>query len=210
MSSAMGSVSGESFAIMVSLSLLMLTVVAGIGYVTGALFGGLMAGIGFAVIMVSFTNLASAQPEVEGMWLLLGNIAAVSPALIGIGVGANPSGTVHSVIEGYRRLTDARPVLIGGAAVVLLTYVLALTGVLGNWWFASITIAVVFMLPVIGEMVMPRAVLTPEELAAKATVVPEDVGIDVPYSPEIRDEIDRELGIPQYQGGSPKELTAHV
>ncbi|MDN5547445.1 MAG: branched-chain amino acid ABC transporter permease, partial [Rhodococcus sp. (in: high G+C Gram-positive bacteria)] len=210
MSSAMGSVSGESFAIMVSLSLLMLTVVAGIGYVTGALFGGLMAGIGFAVIMVSFTNLASAQPELEGMWLLLGNIAAVSPALIGIGVGANPSGTVHSVIEGYRRLTDARPVLIGGAAVVLLTYVLALTGVLGNWWFASITIAVVFMLPVIGEMVMPRAVLTPEELAAKATVVPEDVGIDVPYSPEIRDEIDRELGIPQYQGGSPKELTAHV
>lgn len=66
------------------------------------------------------------------------------------------------------------------------------------------------MLPVIGEMVMPSAVLTPEELAAKATVVPEDIGIDVPYSPEIRDEIDRELGIPQYQGGSPKELTVHV
>ncbi|MDJ0431876.1 ABC transporter permease [Rhodococcus qingshengii] len=210
MSSAMGSVSGESFAIMVSLSLLMLTVVAGIGYVTGALFGGLMAGIGFAVIMVSFTNLASAQPELEGMWLLFGNIAAVSPALIGIGVGANPSGTVHSVIEGYRRLAGAKPVLIGGAAVVLLTYALALTGVLGNWWFASITIAVVFMLPVIGEMVMPSAVLTPEELAARATIVPEDIGIDVPYSPEIRDEIDRELGIPQYQGGSPKELTVHV
>ncbi|MER2205781.1 MAG: ABC transporter permease, partial [Rhodococcus sp. (in: high G+C Gram-positive bacteria)] len=148
--------------------------------------------------------------ELEGMWLLFGNIAAVSPALIGIGVGANPSGTVHSVIEGYRRLADAKPVLIGGAAVVLLTYVLALTGVLGNWWFASITIAVVFMLPVIGEMVMPRAVLTTEELAAKATVVPEDVGIDVPYSPEIRDEIDRELGLPQYQGSSRKELTAHV
>lgn len=40
----------------------------------------------------------------------------------------------------------------------------------------------VFMLPVIGEMVMPRAVLTPEELAAKATVVPEDVGIDLGYA----------------------------
>ncbi len=135
MSSAIGAVSNENFSIMISLTVLMLTVVAGIGYVTGALFGGLMAGVGFAVIMVSFNNLGAAQPELEGLWTFMGHLAAVSPALIGLGVGKNPSGTVHDVLEGYRHLRSAKPVLVGGAAVVALSYVLALTGVLGNWWF---------------------------------------------------------------------------
>ena len=92
--------------------------------------------------------------------------------------------------------------------MIAVTYLLALGGVLGNWWFASITIAVVFLLPVIGEMVMPGAVLTPEELAAKKTLVPEEVGIDVPYSDEVRGELDRELGIDLRK--SEKELAAHV
>ncbi len=67
MSSAIGAVSNENFSIMISLTVLMLTASSpGIGYVTGALFGGLMAGVGFAVIMVSFNNLGAAQPELEG------------------------------------------------------------------------------------------------------------------------------------------------
>lgn len=196
MSSAMGAVSGDSFTIVISLSLLMLTVVAGIGYVSGAFFGGVMAGVGFAIIMVSFNNLAKAQPELEGLYLLLGNIAAVSPALIGIGVGHNPSGSVHQVVEGYRTLRNARPVLFGGAALVAVLYVLALTGLLDNWWFASLTIATVFLLPVIGQMVMPAAVLGEEELARRRTTPPELVGIDEPYTEEGRLRLDRELGLP--------------
>lgn len=199
MAGAMGSVSSESFSIMVSLSLLMLTVVAGIGYVSGALFGGLMSGIGFAVIMVSFSNLASAQPELSGLWTFLGHVAAVSPALIGIGVAANPpSGSVHQVVEGYRTLANAKPVLAGGGvAVVLVSYVLALIGALDNWWFASITIATVFLLPVAGQLLMPEAVLGAEESQRRRPPLnpPERVGIDEPYGPEVREEIDRELGI---------------
>ncbi|MFD6673102.1 ABC transporter permease [Rhodococcus zopfii] len=195
MAGAMGSVSSESFSIMVSLSLLMLTVVAGIGYVSGALFGGLMSGIGFAVIMVSFSNLASAQPELSGLWTFLGHVAAVSPALIGIGVAANPSGSVHQVVEGYRTLANAKPVLAGGVAVVLVSYVLALIGALDNWWFASITIATVFLLPVAGQLLMPEAVLGAEESQRRRPLNPERVGIDEPYGPEVREEIDRELGI---------------
>ena len=196
MSSAMGSVSGESFTIIVSLSLLMLTVVAGIGYVSGAFFGGVMAGVGFSVIMVSFNNLAKAQPELEGLYLLLGNLAAVSPALIGLGVGHNPSGSVHQVVEGYRKLAGAKPVLIGGGAVVALTYLLALVGVLDNWWFASITIATVFLLPVIGEMVMPRAVLGADEAARRRPLDPERIGVDEPYGDDVIARVDRELGLP--------------
>ncbi|KHJ71462.1 ABC transporter permease [Rhodococcus sp. Chr-9] len=213
MSSAMGSVSNESFSIMVSLSLLMLTVVAGIGYVSGALFGGLMSGIGFAVIMVSFSDLAAGQPELAGMWTFLGHVAAVSPALIGIGVAANPSGSVHQMVEGYRHLKNAEPVLVGGAAVVLVSYLLALVGALDNWWFASITIATVFMLPVVGQWLMPEAVLGAEEAQRRAPLVPERIGIDEPYNEQARDEIDRELGIDELLAaratGSEKELIPH-
>ncbi|MFD6893139.1 ABC transporter permease [Rhodococcus sp. NPDC060086] len=213
MASAMGSVSAESFSIMVSLSLLMLTVVAGIGYVSGALFGGIMSGIGFAVIMTSFANLAAAQPGHADMWTLFGHIAAVSPALIGIGVAANPSGSVHQMVEGYRHLANAKPVLIGGAAVVLVSYLLALGGILDNWWFASITIATVFMLPVMGQWLMPEAVLGAEEAKRRAPLVPERVGLDVPYSDQVRDEIDRELGIAEYLATPPvrtdKELVTN-
>lgn len=221
MSSAIGAVSNENFSIMISLTILMLTVVAGIGYVTGAFFGGLMAGVGFAVIMVSFNNLASAQPELEGLWTFMGHLAAVSPALIGMGVGKNPSGSVHDVIEGYRRLRSAKPVLVGGAAIVALAYVLALTGVLGNWWFATIAIVTVFMLPVVGQMVMPEAVLGKEAAAAAQGVPPEEVGIDEPYTEESLAALDRELGLPatvtahtaaatgQFAGKS-KELSVHA
>ncbi|MCK0091973.1 ABC transporter permease [Rhodococcus sp. F64268] len=213
MASAMGSVSNESFSIMVSLSLLMLTVVAGIGYVSGALFGGLMSGIGFAVIMTTFANLATSQPGHADMWTLFGNIAAVSPALIGIGVALNPSGSVHQVIEGYRTLANAKPVLAGGAVVVLVSYLLALVGVLDNWWFASITIATVFMLPVVGQWLMPEAVLGAEEAKRREPLVPERVGVDEPYSEQVRDEIDRELGIAEYLSTPParsdKELVTN-
>ncbi|WP_226435272.1 ABC transporter permease [Rhodococcus yananensis] len=212
MASAMGSVSIETYSIMVSLSLLMLTVVAGIGYVSGALFGGLMSGIGFAVIMVSFSNLASAQPELSGMWTFLGHVAAVSPALIGIGVAANPSGTVHQMVEAYRTLANARPVLAGGAVVIGVSYLLALTGALDNWWFASITIATVFLLPVVGRWLMPDAVLGAEEAERRRPLVPERVGVDEPYGPAVRDEIDRELGIADQlniPARADKELVTH-
>ncbi|TQF68656.1 ABC transporter permease [Rhodococcus spelaei] len=202
MSSAMGSVSGESFTIIVSLSLLMLTVVAGIGYVSGAFFGGVMSGVGFAVIMVSFNNLAKTQPELEGLYLLLGHIAAVSPALIGIGVGKNPSGSVHQVIEGYRKLSGAKPVLIGGGAFVAVLYVLALTGVLDNWWFASLTIVTVFALPVVGEWLMPSKVLTAEELEAREVTPVEDIGVAEPYSGEDLARVERDLGLPAQRPSS--------
>jgi branched-chain amino acid transport system permease protein len=128
-------------------------------------------------------------------------------------VAANPSGSVHQVVEGYRHLANAKPVLVGGAAVVLVSYLLALVGVLDNWWFASITIATVFMLPVMGQWLMPEAVLGEEEAARRRPLIPERIGLDEPYSAEARDEIDRELGISDYLSTPPvradKELVTN-
>jgi branched-chain amino acid transport system permease protein len=190
MSEALGSVTPDNFDIFLSLSLLMLTVVAGISYVSGALFGGIMSGVGFALVVSTFQNLASAHADLHGLFTFLSHIAAVSPALIGIGLGRSPTGAAHDVMEGYRSLRDRKGLLAGGLVLEFFFYVLALAGVIGNWWFAILTIVLVMVLPLVGQM-------TGEEAARqRAAEVPlELAGINSPYSDALRADLDRALGI---------------
>lgn len=190
MSMALGSVTSDNFNIFLSLSLLMLTVVAGIGYVSGALFGGLLSGVGFGLVVATFNNLAENHVGLHGLFSNIAHVAAVTPALIGIGVGRNPSGSVHQVVESYRPLKDNKPVLIGGVVVEAALYVLALTGAIGNWWFAVLTAVLVMLLPLIGQVTSAEAV------RSRAAEVPlELVGIDSPYTDSMRAELDHALGI---------------
>ncbi len=165
--------------------------------------------------MVSFAQPRVSQPELAGMWTFLGHVAAVSPALIGIGVGGEPQ---RHASTRWSRATAISPTRSRSWSAAppwsLVSYVLALVGVLDNWWFASITIATVFMLPVIGQWLMPDAVLGEEEAARRRPLDPGTrSGIDEPYSAEVRDEIDRELGISEYLSTPPartdKELVTH-
>lgn len=190
MSTALGSVTPGNFDIFLSLSLLMLTVVAGIGYVSGALFGGLLSGVGFSLIVTTFQNLSSHHGSVHDLFSVLAHIATVSPALIGIGVGANPTGAVNQFIEDYLGLRDHKSVLVGGAAVEFLIYILTLTGVMSNWWFAILTSVLVIILPLVG------LVAGPEAAHRRATEIPlELAGIESPYDEKLRDQLDRALGI---------------
>jgi branched-chain amino acid transport system permease protein len=192
MSMALGSVTPDNFSIFLSLSLLMLTVVAGIAYVSGALFGGLLSGVGFALIVTTFHNLASSHPSTSSLYTFLANLATVSPALIGISLGRNPSGAVHQVIESYRDLRGNVPVLVGGAVAELLFYVLALVGAISNWWFAILTSVLVMFLPLVGQMTSRQA---REQRAAEVPL--ELAGIDAPYDDALVGRLDRALGIDQ-------------
>ena len=195
MSSAIGSVAAENFTIFGSLALVLLTVVAGIGYVSGALFGGLVAGVGFTIIVGTFSDLAVAQPGMANIYSILANVAVVGTALIGIGVGRNPSGIVHDVLKGYRTLSRATPVLWGALAFEAALYGLTLAGVVGNWQFAIVTVLLGFLLPLIGRTLMPRRVLDEEQLAARDETPPELVGVTGPWTDEQRQDVDRRLGI---------------
>jgi branched-chain amino acid transport system permease protein len=190
MSMALGSVTPGNFDIFLSLSLLMLTVVAGIGYVSGALFGGLASGVGFGLVVTTFNNLASNYTGLHGLFNFLAHFAAVSPALIGISLGRNPTGAIHDVVLGYRAMSKRKGLLIGGVVVEALFYALALTGAIGNWSFAILTIAVIFGLPAIGQMTSKEAA---EQRAAEIPL--ELAGIDSPYTDKMRVELDRSLGI---------------
>ena len=200
MSSTLGSVSAESFTIVHSLSLLMLTVVFGIGYVTGALLGGLMAGTGFVVVVGTFNNLAADSAGLSNVYSTLASVFLVLTALIGMGVGEHPSGRVHEAVATWRSIRAARPVLIGLATLEGVFYLLALFEVIGNWWFAALTIALFSFTPRIARTLMPTAVLTPEQLAERQRIVPvEQVGLERPFTDAERDEVDRVLGLPRHR-----------
>ncbi len=196
LSTALGSVSVDNYLIFISLALVMLTVVFGIGYVSGALLGGIASGVGFALVVATFNHLADNHVSLHGLYATLAHIAAVAPALIGIGVGRSPSGSVHDFVESYRPMRNAKPVLAAGAAALALVYALALAGVITNWWFAILTIVLVLVLPLVGRMAMPAAFLSPEELERLRSTVPIELqGIDTPYTPQLRDALDRAVGI---------------
>ncbi|MEO9140517.1 MAG: ABC transporter permease [Jatrophihabitans sp.] len=196
MSTALGTVNVGNFDILLSLSLVMLTVSAGIGYVTGALAGGVLAGVGFAVLVGTFNNLGTSNPGSASTYSALASFITVLPAVIGITIGRSPSGFLHELFEGYRRLLNAKPVLIGGALVEALMYVLALTDTLDNWWFGITTFALLFLLPVFGQVFMPAAMRAPHESVAEPDPIWEDVGITTPYTLDLRTELDRRLGLP--------------
>ena len=209
MSTALGSVTSDNFAIFISLALLMLTVVFGIGYVSGALLGGILSGVGFGIVVATFNHLANHHVDLHGLYATLAHVAAVAPALIGIGVGRSPSGSVHDFIESYRPMRNAKPVLVAGAATEALLYVLALTGAITNWWFAILTGVLALVLPVLGRVLVPGAFLTEEELARQREEVPlELVGIDTPYTPQVRESLDRALGLDGVPGVSVPEVAA--
>ena len=77
----------NTYIIFVSLALVMLTVVGGIGSVAGALMGGILAGTAFQALTSTFTNLSTDHGG-GGFWNVLANVSLVAPALIGISLGA--------------------------------------------------------------------------------------------------------------------------
>lgn len=194
MASSIGAVTQDHFSVFLSLALVMLTVSAGIGYVTGALLGGIMSGVGFAIVISSFQNLAQNGGGLHGLWSAFGHIAALLPALVGVTIGQSPSGFLHDLFAGYRKMArHARGLLAGAVLADAVLYVLALLEVIDNWWFGALTYAGVVLLPAIAQAVRPAA-MSDVPIAAKPSW--EDVGVDEPYTEQVRATLDAALALP--------------
>lgn len=200
MTMAVGSVAPDNFLVTASLALVMLTVVGGVGYVSGALFGGFMVGMGLTLINGTFNNLHATDSMFVGFYDLSHHVLALGIALTGIGVVRNPSGLVDDICGAYRPLRGARPVLYVGAALGALLLALNLAEVIGDWTLALGIACVVVLLPVLGRVWMPEQVLDPAELEAyrarRAVVPPELRALDEPLDAEARYELDTVLGLP--------------
>jgi ABC-type branched-subunit amino acid transport system permease subunit len=195
---AQGSVSGDDFLITASLVLVMLTVVGGVSYVSGALFGGVVVGVGLTALAGTTGGLAENNAALAPTFEVLAHLGGLAIALTGLGVKHNPTGVVHAICSAYRPLSQARPVLYAGAAVLALLVALNLAAVIGDWSFALLVMLAVFSLPGFAARLMPEAVLTPQQMEERDRVrreVPELQGIDGSLSPDERIDLDAALGL---------------
>jgi branched-chain amino acid transport system permease protein len=157
----------------------MLTVVGGVGYVTGGLVGGLATGVAFLAIANTFDKLGADHQNLSPLLEFLAKFTTVLPALIGVSMGKSPSGAVSDIVDSLSPLKRAKPVLVAGVALEAFFYWLAATDTISNWWFLSLTLLLVLILPVAARALMPQAHVGAEALEAKrAEVPPELMGIE--------------------------------
>jgi len=165
----------------------MLTDVGGIGYVSGALFGGVLASVAFVAIQNTFTKLGTDHVTLHGLVLFLAQLTLVLPATLGIGLGKNPSGVISDIVAGYDPVKRVKPVLLGGLAAEGLAYLLAWRNVISNWWFVVITLALFVLVPQVAQAI------TRERPAEEVPL--ELLGVDQPFTAADRDMLDRGLGL---------------
>ena len=201
LSAALVTVDINSFTIFSSLAIVMSVVIAGIGYVSGAFTGGLLFGVAYVAIQNSFGKIGTDHGSLHGLFNWLATFTTVLPAIVGVGLGKNPSGFVSDIMNGFKPLAKAKPMIALGVAIEVLLYVLADTKNISNWWFVVGTMLLVLLWPAIARMLMPKAFKTEAAEAKSPLDVPlEMVGIDQPMTPEILAALDDELGIPAPTG----------
>lgn len=201
-----GSANLDRFDIFLSLSLLMLTVVAGIGYVSGALLGGILFGVFFVALQATFDKLGTDHPDFEGTFEFLAQLTTVLPALLGVSIGRNPSGAVERILTDLGPLKRARAAIVGAIAVVAVAYLLARNDAISNWWLIVITGLVLVALNVVSKRIgaadRHAAERAREALAdeASADLPLELLGVARPYTVADREMLDAALGVPAGKG----------
>jgi len=205
-------VTSGRFGLFDSMTMLMLLVVAGAGYVSGGLAAGLLSGAVFVTLQGIFTRLGHDFSAFAGPLKWLAQFTTVLPALIGIGLGRNPSGFLDDSFGLWgpvvRRL---RPLFLVAVGAELAVWFLALTKVVGNWTFAIFSGVVVTALPRLAQRARPELFPPSRTVAVDAAVaarlddsVPlELIGIDRPFVAADLVAIDRVLGMPADARPSP-------
>ena len=192
MAMATTSVAMENFNFLVSLSLVMLTVVGGIGYVSGALFGGLLSGAALNAIVAMLNDVSTTHPQHEKTLDLVAHLVLVGVAFAGIGVAKNPSGALRDVFVGHRMLARAPEVRYAAVAVQVALYALAYADVIGTTLFVVLSLMLWMFLPLAG------LALRREKILGAAAPRPEPIelaGLHGGYGEQLRTDLERRIGI---------------
>ncbi len=193
-----GAVTSDRFSLFESMTMLMLLVVAGAGYVSGGLTAGLLYGAVFVALESIIAKLGQDYSALHGVSAWLVHFTALLPALIGIGLGRNPSGFLHDAFARYRAMMrDAKAVLVAGAGAELLVWLLAFRHTINNWTFAIVTAALVVLVPQLGSVLDPAAPRRRQAVDddASHTMPLELIGIDRAFTAHDLREIDRGIGL---------------
>jgi branched-chain amino acid transport system permease protein len=156
----------------------------------------------------TFAKLGADHTDLAGLFDFLSRLATVAPALLGVSIGRNPTGAVEEAVVNWEILRRARPVLVAGAGVFGIAYLLARGGAISNWWLVAIGVAVAVTMPLAARRLVPAAQRPGAEAAdAVAATAPagrelplELVGVERPYTEADRLMLDTALGLPGRAG----------
>lgn len=202
MSMALTTVSKDTFVFVIGLSLVMLTVVGGIGYVSGALFGGIVSGAGLAASVGILGDLAIAHPEHASSLGILSHLVLLSVAMVGVGVARDPSGALREIFAGHRLLAKAPEVRYAALVVQSGLYLLAWLDLLPTSLFVVLSMVLWMALPAVGLSVRREKILGAD--APKRVTPPELIGIDADYPANIAEQLDKQLGIDLASAAEPR------
>ena len=192
-----GAVTSDRFSLFESMTMLMLLVVAGAGYVSGGLSAGLLYGAVFVTLESILAKVGDDYSALHGLSAWLVHFTALLPALIGIGLGRNPSGFLDDSFARYRAMiSEAKAVLVAAAAAELGLWFLAFGHTISNWTFAIATAALLVVLPQLASVFAPSAYGRGRTVDHERDATPlELVGIDRAFTTDDLREIDRGLGL---------------
>ena len=191
MAAQIGTVNSDRFDILLSLSLMMITVVGGIGYVSGALFAGIFLIAFVQMLDLSLKKFAVDYSSLEAIFLFFVSAVTVLPATIGITMGKNPSGAVSDIVEGLDQIKQSKPLMFALIGLEAAIWGLTAAEVITNWNFVILTLVNMLIVPVVGgKILLARAMR-----GVPKPMPPELVGIDRPFTPEDLAEMDRALNL---------------
>jgi hypothetical protein len=169
----------------------LLAVVGGIGSAGGAVFAGLVL-YGIPLVTGTWSDLDVSLRSLPGL-ADIGALLALTPGLMGIGLGRNPNGVVRDVAARFDP-ARRRPRVFAGLAVVLAALVAAVEAdVIGGWWFGTLSFVAIFATPKIAASLESR-----RTRASRAADVPlEWLGIDRPFTLQDVRAIDAVLALPE-------------
>ena len=206
MSSQLGSVNLDRFDIFLSLALLLLTVVGGIGYVAAALFSGVLNGAAFLAMQNTLTKLGSDYVTLQPIFGFFVSVVTVLPATIGVTMGKNPSGAVTDIVEGLDQIKQAKPVVFTVVGLQVLIWAGAWQDLYNGWWFTILTAINLLVVTRVAGLVMMAWARRAYDLPVPTA--PELVGIDRPFTEDDLAEMDLVLGLDAVP--SPAQENAHA
>ncbi|CAB4371255.1 unannotated protein [freshwater metagenome] len=191
MAAQVGTVNADRFDIFLSLALMMITVVGGIGYVSGALFAGIFLIAFIEALNLLLKKFAVDYSTLEAIFMFFISAVTVLPATIGITMGKNPSGAVSDIVDGMNLVKQSKPLMITVIGLEAAIWALTATEVITNWNFVVLTLANLILVPMVGgKILMARAML-----GVPKPVPPELIGIDRPFTDEDLAAMDHALNL---------------
>lgn len=178
------------FTVFEGLALFMLTVVGGVGYISGALIGGILYGTAFLVMGDFWSKLSTDWESFDWLFTFVHDFFLfLGPAVAGIGLGRNSNGIAAQIFEGFKALgaKKSRPILVTTIILSITIWALRIFNFLDGWTF----LLLVLPLLLVSILIADRHRKTDQEIA----IAWELIGIEDQISETDQRFIDSMVGL---------------